>query len=68
MAGRQIILTDKEKRELKRQQLIMLMNEYTKNKVWSKSYIKELSKQIGLSSTQIYKWNWDQRKKDDMEI
>lgn len=26
--------------------------------------MKELSKEIGLSVTQIYKWNWDQKKKE----
>eukprot|EP00347_Sterkiella_histriomuscorum_P018730 403344396 len=64
MQGMQIILTEKEKRERKKQQQQVLMNEYLKNKNWSKPYIKELSKQLGLSGTQIYKWNWDQRKKD----
>lgn len=40
------------------------MNEYNKNSTWSKSYIKELAKRLGLTATQVYKWNWDQRKKD----
>lgn len=40
------------------------MNEYNKNSNWSKSFIKELAKKLGLTSTQVYKWNWDQRKKD----
>jgi hypothetical protein len=26
--------------------------------------IQKLSDELGLSESQIYKWNWDQRKKD----
>jgi len=44
MAGKEIILTDKEKREKKRQQINVLTVEYSKNKQWSKDYIKYLGK------------------------
>ncbi|CDW89837.1 UNKNOWN [Stylonychia lemnae] len=68
MAGKEIILTDKEKRERRRQQINILMTEYLKNKQWSKDQMKLLAKQIGMSPTQIYKWNWDQRKKECAEL
>ncbi len=30
---------------------------------WGKDVIKQLSHELGLKEAQIYKWNWDQRKK-----
>lgn len=62
--GKQVILTSQEKREQKKEQVRVLLQEFEKNKNWSKPFIKDLSKQIGLSVTQIYKWNWDQKKKE----
>jgi hypothetical protein len=41
-----------------------LQNEYTKTQNWSRAFIKELSKKTGLKPSQVYKWNWDQKKKE----
>ena len=42
----------------------MLQNEYAKNPSWSRAYMKELAKKTGLKPSQVYKWNWDQKKKE----
>lgn len=55
---------EKRKRTRKdRQQQQVLMAFYRKKKNWEKSDITKLSKQSGLKESQIYKWNWDMRKK-----
>ena len=46
-----------------KEQIKILENEYLREQNWSKAHMKNLSKKIGLSFGQIYKWNWDQRKK-----
>ena len=46
-----------------KEQIKFLENEYLKEQNWSKAHMRALSKKIGLSMGQIYKWNWDQRKK-----
>ena len=45
------------------EQLQLLLKEYEKEPVWSKEFILELSKVTGLTTAQIYKWSWDQKKK-----
>ena len=44
-------------------QMKVLETEYMREQNWTKAHMKSLSKKIGLSFGQIYKWNWDQRKK-----
>ena len=44
----------------------ILNSEYLKSNYWSKEHIRRLSKRLGLKQSQIYKWNWDQRKKDGL--
>lgn len=46
-------------------QLKVLKAEYLKNKEWSKELITKISEMTGLTESQIYKWNWDQKKKDE---
>ena len=41
--------------------------EYQKNQNWSREFTKLLAHKIGLSICQVYKWNWDQKKKDNSE-
>ena len=41
----------------------MLLREFNRNTEWSKDQITNLSRLTGLSEGQVYKWNWDQRKK-----
>jgi hypothetical protein len=49
-------------------QIKVLENEYKKNADWSRDYAKKLAKSLGLSDCQVYKWHWDQRKKDGLEV
>jgi hypothetical protein len=48
-------------------QLKILKAEYAKNKEWSKELITKISEMTGLTESQIYKWNWDQKKKEEDE-
>lgn len=41
----------------------ILVEEFDKNPNWDKDHIKKLSDTLGLKESQIYKWNWDHRKK-----
>lgn len=45
----------------------MLKAEYIKSKDWSKELITKISEITGLTESQIYKWNWDQKKKEEDE-
>ena len=42
----------------------VLKNEYAKNNNWDRPFMKELAKRTGLKTSQVYKWNWDQKKKE----
>lgn len=44
-------------------QVKVLIQEFDKNPFWTKKLVLELSNQTGLSESQVYKWNWDYRKK-----
>lgn len=46
----------------------ILKAEYLKNKEWSKELITKISEMTGLTESQIYKWNWDQKKKEEDEL
>jgi hypothetical protein len=39
------------------------MAEFAKDPIWDKVKLELLADRVGLSTGQIYKWNWDQRKK-----
>ena len=39
------------------------MNEFMKNPSWDRYKIAELSELLGLKRKQIYKWNWEQKKR-----
>lgn len=45
-----------------------LIVEFRVNPEWSKEKVAELSERTGLSESQVYKWNWDQRKKFTSEM
>lgn len=58
---------DKKRRLRKnREQHLLLLNMYKNDPNWDKNMIQKLSDELGLKESQIYKWNWDQRKKDNM--
>lgn len=60
---------NRKKRQRKNKlQLKVLENEYAKNPDWSRDYIKKLSENLGLSECQVYKWRWDQVKKQNPEL
>jgi hypothetical protein len=44
-------------------QVKVLIQEFDKNRFWSKKLVLELSAKTGLTESQVYKWNWDYRKK-----
>lgn len=45
-------------------QVDVLIMEFKGNPNWSKETIKDLSEKTGLTEAQIYKWNWDYKKKN----
>ena len=46
------------------EQINHLSKFYKEHKIWTKSEIKEMSKNIGLKENKIYKWLWDQKNKE----
>ena len=46
------------------EQINLLISEFYNNPFWSRDGIKRLSSITGLSEAQIYKWNWDFKKKN----
>lgn len=49
-------------------QLQVLLEEYQREPVWSKEFITDLSSRTGLTTAQIYKWSWDQKKKSQQTL
>jgi hypothetical protein len=45
-------------------QVKILQNEYIKNPDWTRCFMKQLSEKVGLKASQVYKWNWDKKKKE----
>jgi Homeodomain len=50
-----------------KEQTKLLENEYLKNPNWTRAYMKVLTTKIGLSQGQIYKWHWDQKKRENLD-
>lgn len=48
-------------------QIKMLENEYLKNPDWTRAYMRTLTEKTGLREGQIYKWHWDQKKREAQE-
>lgn len=46
------------------EQVRLLISEFEDNPLWSKEVIRILAQKTGLSEAQIYKWNWDYKKKN----
>lgn len=44
-------------------QIQLLIDEFRHNTTWTKQVVARLSRQSGLSESQVYKWAWDQKKK-----
>ncbi len=58
----------KRRQRKNKEQLKILENEFLKNPDWSRDYIRNISKKLGLRECQVYKWHWDQRKKEGMSV
>jgi hypothetical protein len=62
-------IKEKKKRQRKNMdQHYLLLEQFEKDPNWDKKTIQSLSDKLGLKESQIYKWNWDQRKKQNMEV
>ena len=57
----------KRRQRKNKDQVKILEQEYKKNNNWTREYIKKVSQKLGLRECQVYKWHWDQRKKDGLE-
>ena len=55
--------SDKKRFRKNEEQVKVLLNEFNKKSYWTKELVSELSKKTGLSESQVYKWNWDYRKR-----
>ena len=58
----------KRRNRKNRDQIKVLLKEFEESSQWDKDFIQELSKKTGLSEAQIYKWNWDYKKKSKRSI
>eukprot|EP00347_Sterkiella_histriomuscorum_P011141 403373602 len=60
---------EKKKRQRKNLDQHSILSEYfDRNPNWDKITIQRLSDELGLKESQIYKWNWDQRKKTGLSL
>ena len=50
-----------------KEQILVLEQEYARNPKWTRSFVLDLAAALRLSEAQVYKWNWDQRKKNMSE-
>lgn len=57
----------KRRQRKNKDQIKMLEIEFKKNNNWTREYIKKISQRLGLRECQVYKWHWDQRKKEGLE-
>jgi len=58
-------ISEEEKRRRKnKEQVQILQNEYLRTANWTRAFMKDLAKRTGLTPSQVYKWNWDQKKKE----
>jgi len=56
---------DIKKRQRKnKDQLKQLEQEYMKCPNWNRDYIKKVAQKLSLRECQVYKWHWDQKKKE----
>ena len=54
---------DPNNRRKTKAQVKLLEQELEANTNWTHEDMDRIAKKIGLSKSQVYKWNWDQRKK-----
>ena len=46
-----------------KEQILVLEAEYARNPKWTRAFVLDLAAALKLQEAQVYKWNWDQRKK-----
>jgi hypothetical protein len=62
-------LKEKKKRQRKNlDQHHLLLERFEKDPNWDKATMLALGKELGLKESQIYKWNWDMRKKQGLLV
>lgn len=54
---------NQNKRRKSKAQVKMLENELEANPHWTNEDMVKIAKKTGLTKSQVYKWNWDQKKK-----
>lgn len=58
-----VIDDSQNKRRKSKNQVKMLEAELEANPHWTNEDMEKIAKKTGLSKSQVYKWNWDQKKK-----
>jgi hypothetical protein len=58
----------RKRRRKNNRQIKLLRAEYGKNQHWDKFMIRKIARLTGLSESQVYKWCWDQKKKNKDEV
>jgi Homeodomain len=57
------VKTDKKRLRKRSEQVKILIEEFNQSPYWSKILVVQLAAKTGLTESQVYKWNWDYRKK-----
>ena len=61
--------TSRPKRQiLSQEEVTLLESHFQRDPNWSPDKLNQLSLRLNRSRTQIYKWNWDRKKKELREI
>uniref|UniRef100_A0A7S3N413 Homeobox domain-containing protein n=1 Tax=Euplotes harpa TaxID=151035 RepID=A0A7S3N413_9SPIT len=50
-------------RKKNKKQIEILESHFTMDEEWSLQLVEQLASQLGLEKDQVYKWNWDKRKR-----
>ena len=49
----------KRRQRKNKDQTKILENEYLKNPNWTRKFMRDISRSLGLKECQVYKWHWD---------
>lgn len=63
----QLLSVNKRKRKTKNQ-IELLAAEYSRDSEWTKPFMQQLARKLGMSASSIYKWHWDQKHKSLYEL
>ena len=56
------------RRRMTAEQTAAMEVEWQRNLAWTSSRISSIAKRLGLGRTKVYKWTWDRKKKESIEI